>query len=79
MLKLVTDSNLNFVQDKSEWANTKIVFDIDEINKKTQLRFTHIGLATQTKCYEACSNAWSQLIHQSLFRLGTTVKGKKVF
>jgi uncharacterized protein YndB with AHSA1/START domain len=76
---LVTDSKLNFISDKSEWTGTKIVFEIAEKNKKTQLRFTHVGLAPAVECYDDCSNGWSQLIKQSLFSLITTGKGKKVF
>ncbi len=76
---LVTQSKLNFVKDTTEWTETKIIFEISEINNKTQLRFTHQGLVPKFECYEACSNAWSQLIQQSLFSLITTGKGKKVF
>jgi len=76
---LVTDSKLNFTEDKSEWTGTEIIFEIAQINNKTQLRFTHIGLAPKFECYDACSNAWQQLIQQSLFSLITTGKGKKVF
>ncbi len=76
---LVTESKLNFIKNKSEWTNSKIIFEISEINNKTQLRFTHQGLVPQIECYGACSNAWSQLVQKSLFSLITTGKGKKVF
>jgi len=76
---LVTDSNLNFVSNKVEWTGTKIIFEISEINNKTQLRFTHQGLVPEFECYDDCSNAWGMLIQQSLFSLITTGKGKKVF
>ena len=76
---LVTDSNLSFTKSKSEWTGTTITFDISEISNKTQVRFTHSGLVPEIECYGACSNAWGQLIQQSLFSLITTGKGKKIF
>ena len=76
---LVTESQLNFIDDKSEWTGTKIVFDISEVKGKTQLRFTHMGLFPEVECFDACSNAWGMLIQKSLFSLITTGKGKKVF
>jgi len=76
---LVTESQLNFIKDKNEWAGTKIIFDISEINNKTQLRFTHQGLVPDGECYGACSNGWSQLIQKSLFSLVTAGKGTNVF
>jgi hypothetical protein len=76
---LITESQLSFIKDKSEWTGTKVVFEISEINNKTQLRFTHLGLIPKIECYNDCSNAWSQLIGQSLFSLITTGKGKKIF
>ena len=76
---LVTDSKLNFIEDKTEWTGTKIIFEISEVKNKTQLRFTHVGLAPEIECYDACSNAWGALIQKSLFSLITTGKGVKVF
>lgn len=76
---LVTDSKLNFTKNKSEWTETKIIFEISEINNKTQIRFTHLGLVPEIECFGDCSNAWSQLIQESLFSLITTGKGIKVF
>jgi hypothetical protein len=75
----VTESSLNFISDKHEWTGTRIVFEISEINNKTKLRFTHVGLVPDVECYEGCSFAWGRLIQESLFNLITTGKGTKVF
>jgi hypothetical protein len=76
---LVTESSLNFVSDKTEWTGTKIVFDISQQGNKTKLRFTHEGLVPEIECYDGCSNAWNQLVQQSLLSLITTGKGVKIF
>lgn len=76
---LVTESQLNFIEDKTEWTGTSISFEITEQDNKTQLRFTHAGLNPEVECYGACSNGWQQLIQQSLLSLITTGKGKDVF
>ena len=76
---LVTESKINYAEDKREWSDTKISFEISEQDNKTQLRFTHLGLVPEIECFDSCSNSWSQLIQQSLFSLITTSKGKKIF
>jgi regulatory protein YycH of two-component signal transduction system YycFG len=73
---LVTDSSLNFVENKSEWTGTKIIFEISEKGNKTQVRFTHQGLVPQFECFDACSNAWTDIIRDGLRGLITTGKGK---
>ncbi|WP_276502006.1 SRPBCC family protein [Terrimonas pollutisoli] len=75
---LVTESIINYAEDKKEWTGTKISFEISEQDNKTHLRFTHLGLDPQIECFDSCSNSWSQLIQQSLFSLIATGKGKKL-
>jgi Activator of Hsp90 ATPase homolog 1-like protein len=73
----VIESTLNFVKDKDEWTGTKIIFDISKKAGKTEVRFTHMGLVPAIECYDGCSNAWGQYIHESLFKLLTGGKGKQ--
>lgn len=71
----VTDSYLSFVKDNREWNGTDIVFDIATKGDKTELRFTHVGLAPAVECYGDCSSAWRFYIKGSLRKLITTGKG----
>ena len=75
---LVTESQINYAEDKREWMDTKIIFEISEQDNKTILRFTHLGLVPEIECFDSCSNSWSQLIQQGLFRLITTGKAEKI-
>ena len=72
----VLDSQINFVKDKTEWKDTDIVFDITGKGGKTELCFTHVGLARAFECYGDCSDAWGFLIKHSLFDLITKGKGE---
>ncbi len=76
---LVTESQINFVADKDEWTNTKIVFDIAKDGDKTKVTFTHHGLVPAIECYGGCSGAWGRLVQESLCSLITTGKGVEVF
>ena len=76
---LVTDSNLSFTSSKNEWTGTKIIFEISEVNNKTQICFTHEGLTPKFECYGDCSNGWTMLIQESLKNLITMGKGVEVF
>lgn len=65
---LVTDSNLSFVADKSEWTGTRIEFEITREGGRTQLRFTHVGLARGAQCFTDCFAAWGSYITGNLRR-----------
>lgn len=75
---LVTESIINYVDDKDEWTGTKISFEVMPQGGKTQLRFSHLGLVPAVACFDSCSNSWSQLIQQSLNSLITTGKGQQL-
>ena len=72
----VVDNYFDFVQDKSEWKDTEIVFEIAKEGDKTELRFTHVGLVPAYECYGICSDAWSTYINGSLRSLITAGKGQ---
>jgi hypothetical protein len=75
---LVTDSVINYVEDKTEWTGTRIVFEIFSQGGKTLLRFTHLGLHRQVACFDSCSASWSRLMQVALFKLITTGKVDKL-
>ena len=69
------DNYFNFTQDKTEWKNTKVVFEISTRGNKTEIRFTHEGLVPAYECFDVCSNAWSSYVNDSLRNLIATGKG----
>ncbi|PWK79847.1 uncharacterized protein YndB with AHSA1/START domain [Mucilaginibacter oryzae] len=71
---LTTDGSINFVDDKTEWTGTSMVFDIEAHNGQTTLYFTHIGLTPNLACYGACKGGWTYYL-QSLHNLIITGKG----
>lgn len=73
---LVTENEFNFVEDKSEWVNTKLIFEITGEEGKTKVKFTHEGLVPEYACYKVCNDAWSGYIKNSLYKLITTGKGE---
>ncbi len=72
---LVTNSKLNFIEDKEEWTNTTICFEITNHHHKTQVHFTHIGLVPEVACYNSCTKGWDHYFKGSLFKLLTEGKG----
>eukprot|EP01133_Synstelium_polycarpum_P016564 gene16564-19682_t len=72
----VKDNTFNFIEDKTEWKGTKIVFEISKEDDKTQLTFTHHGLVAEYECYNVCKEAWTSYIQGSLKDLIATGKGQ---
>jgi hypothetical protein len=73
---LVTDCYLSWLNDKTEWKNTSMVFEISLSDNKTKLNFTHIGLIPEVECYDMCVKGWDQYFKGSLHNLITTGEGQ---
>lgn len=72
----VVDGELAFLKkDRREWVGTDIVFDIARKGDRTELRFTHVGLAPDAECFDICAPAWTGLIQNSLRKLIETGRG----
>lgn len=68
----VVDASLSFLENKSEWTGTNIVFDIAKKDNKTEVRFMHIGVVPACECYKDVSNAWQLLVNGNLKNLIAT-------
>ena len=71
----VLDSYLGFTQDKAEWIDTEIHFEITAQEGKTEVRFTHVGLVPGYECFDVCSNSWDFYLYTSLRALIRTGHG----
>jgi hypothetical protein len=70
---LVTESKLDWIKnDKEEWTNTKMIFEISAKNDMIVLHFTHDGLVSEKECYGMCEKGWDMIIKDWLLHFITT-------
>jgi uncharacterized protein YndB with AHSA1/START domain len=62
----VKESNLNWLQEKQEWTNTRMIFEIIPNGQTSILHFTHEGLVSQKESYARCSQGWDMVIKEWL-------------
>jgi hypothetical protein len=63
MVWLVTESKLDWIKNnKAEWTNTKLIFEITTNDDKTELYFTHEGLTPEKECYAMCEKGWEIVV-----------------
>ncbi len=72
---LVTDCYLDWLKDKTEWLNTKAIFEIVPGKDSVKIEFTHAGLVPEAECYDTCVKGWDFYIKESLYKLITEGKG----
>jgi uncharacterized protein YndB with AHSA1/START domain len=73
---LVLDNYFNFTEDKSEWKDTKITFEVTRNGDTTEVHFSHLGLIPEYECFDVCSNAGGSYINDSLRSLIRTGQGR---
>jgi len=71
----ILDNHFSFTEDKTEWADTKLIFEITTDGNNTRVKFTHEGINSTHECYKVCHDAWDNYINKSLHNLITTGKG----
>lgn len=71
---LVIDCYLDWLNNKTEWTGTKIVWNISEENKKTKIEMTHVGLVPGIECYKDCEAGWNKHAGESLPKFIATGK-----
>ena len=72
----VTDCSLHWIQNKKEWKDTEIVWDVTEENGRTRIGMTHVGLVPDIECYSNCNDGWNFYVHKSLLGFLTMNQGK---
>lgn len=71
----IIDNQFSFIEDKREWIDTQLIFELFTEDDKTKIVFTHKGLTPQDECYHICFESWGNYINKSLYNLITTGKG----
>jgi hypothetical protein len=72
----VTDCNLSWMENKTEWTGTQIIWVIQEREGIANITLTHKGLTPESECFTNCRRGWEYFASQSLARLITEGKGR---
>jgi len=73
---LVVDCFLPFINHKTEWTGTRIVFEFEQKGKQVQIKMTHVGLVPEAECYNMCKAGWDGHLKTSLYSLLTKGVGE---
>ncbi len=63
------------LNNKTEWVDTKIYWQINTKNGDSELLLSHIGLTSKNECYNICEKGWNDFT-TSLLELIQTGKGR---
>jgi hypothetical protein len=61
----VTNCFLPWLQDKTEWNGTEVVFEVSSSQSGTTVTLTHKGLVPEVECFDRCVQGWNQFFGQS--------------
>jgi hypothetical protein len=71
----VTDCNLHWINNKKEWNDTEVVFEVSSEKNQTKVEFTHLGLVPGVECYNDCEAGWTEHVTESLVKFMNEGKG----
>jgi hypothetical protein len=72
----VLDCNLHWMNDKKEWKDTKILWQLSGTGDSSRISMTHIGLNDEIECFVDCTKGWNHYVTVSLFKLIEEGKGE---
>ncbi|MBS1525546.1 MAG: SRPBCC domain-containing protein [Bacteroidetes bacterium] len=70
----ITDCFLPWLNDKTEWTGSRIIWNVQRANGGVEISFTHT-LAPEMECFNQCEKAWTAYIKESLFNYIKEGKG----
>ena len=68
----VVNCNMNWLNDKTEWNGTSVLWELAENDGVTGVTMVHRGLVPGIECYEDCESGWTFFVSQSLQQFLTT-------
>lgn len=71
----VEDCHLHWLEDKTEWKGTEVVWDIAAVDGVAEVKMTHVGLTPEVECFGACEAGWNFHVGKSLLKLLTEGHG----
>lgn len=71
----VTNCNLPWLKDKTEWNGTSVIWELSSENGTTTVAMTHRGLVPEVECYNNCQEGWNFYVAKSLRQFLTGGKG----
>jgi hypothetical protein len=64
----VTDCYLHWINDKTEWNGTSILWEVTPEGDGVRVDMTHRGLVPDAECFEDCQTGWNHHIGESLLK-----------
>lgn len=56
----VINSSLPWLNDRTEWNDTDLVFEVSAGQSGTTVTMTHAGLVPEVECFDTCAQGWNQ-------------------
>ncbi len=75
----VTNCQLEWLDNKTEWTGTKVIWVIHQNGEMVQVNLSHKGLDAASECYGQCRDGWHYFLAQSLAILITDGTGRPGF
>ena len=71
----VEDCFLHWFENKTEWNETDVIFDVVPTTGGSVITMAHRGLTPDVECYNVCNAGWEGHVMKSLYKLITEGAG----